>query len=59
MTGLDTSSEAHRMACEVRYVVSKPKSCREAYFAGVEEKRGKVKADELRNAVDEALRSVI
>lgn len=48
--------EAHRMACEVRYVVKKPESWRKSYLAGVEEKRGKKAADELRNAVFEELR---
>ena len=49
-------SEAHRLACEARYVASKQESWRKSYLAGVEVKRGKVAADELRKAVFEFLR---
>lgn len=46
---IDTSSEAWRHECEVRFVVTLPSHVRRKdYLDGVEVKRGKVAADRLR-----------
>jgi hypothetical protein len=58
--GLDASrgptyTEAHRHACEVRYVLAMPdKNRRRAYLEGVEKARGKSAADRLREGVMKA-----
>jgi hypothetical protein len=47
-----TYTEAHRHACEVRYVLAMPdKNRRRAYLAGVEKARGKPAADRLRTDI--------
>lgn len=46
---VDTSSEAHRHACEVRYVMALPTRYeRTRYLEGIEAKRGKPAAERLR-----------
>jgi hypothetical protein len=50
-----TYTEAHRHACEVRYVLSmQSKDRRRDYLAGVEKARGKPAADRLREGVMKA-----
>lgn len=50
---IDTSSEQHRHACEIRFVISLPSaSKRKAFLDGVEQKRGKAAADRLRDDVE-------
>lgn len=47
----DTSSEPHRLACEVRYALDKPLAERRAYLALVEQRRGAAGAARLREAM--------
>lgn len=51
MSGVDTSSEAYRIACEVRYVLAKPLEARRAFLALVEQRRAVAGAARLRDAV--------
>lgn len=46
------ATEAHRFACEIRYVLAlRGKEARKAYLDLCEAKRGKAAADKLRDAV--------
>lgn len=57
-TVADSNSEAWRMECEARSILSLPtKSRRHEYLAKVEAKRGQVKRYELKNLVWEICRA--
>jgi hypothetical protein len=48
---VDTWSEAWRLACEARHVLTLPKKERSAYLGRIRVKRGDSAADELEGAV--------
>lgn len=48
---MDTSSEAYRKACEVRFVASKDKDWRQAFYEKVTKARGEAAAKDLAAAV--------
>jgi hypothetical protein len=48
---MDTHSEEHRHACEVRAVLAMPTGQRKVFLDLVEKKRGAAAAQQLRNAV--------
>lgn len=50
-TETDTSSEAHRLACEARHLLTWPLSQRQAYLADIPKIRGESAAQALREAV--------
>lgn len=49
---MSAETEAHRHACEVRYVMGMPDlGARRRFLAGVERRRGKAAADRLRAGI--------
>lgn len=50
-TETDTSSEAYRLACEARHLLTWPLTQRQAYLADIPKIRGESAAQALRDAV--------